>query len=178
MPKFNLWPAGIFALLGLNVIVVATTVAIATHSDSTVVESRPYERALKWDEEQRKRQASDALHWTCQATFVAPDTHAAAATVKLSFTDLEKKPVEGLNVGVVSFHHAHATDRHIVTLVPSQDAPGVYEGTIDAPAGLPLGLWRLSIAANRLAGTPPVDQQFEQTTDLMLTIKSSAPPAP
>jgi nitrogen fixation protein FixH len=171
MAQFKMWPAGIFALLGLNVAVVVTTITLAATSESSVVEERPYERALKWDQEQHRRQASQALHWTCDATITTPDSHASSAIVKVSLTDASGVPVDGVLVGVVAFHHAHAGNRLVLSLAETPGARGVYQVRIEEPAGLPMGLWRLSISAKQMisASTPSVP--FEANRDVMLTIQ-------
>lgn len=179
MSKFKLWPAGIFALLGLNVAIVATTVVFATTTDSAVVESRPYEKGLHWDEQQRQRARSDQLHWTCDAGIVAPSAHAKSAVVRLAFRDASGAPVAGLKVNASVFHHAHAAQQMSIEATSIAATPGVYTAALVAPkgelaGGLPLGRWRVSVRATRPSGTAGTDA-FECDLDVMMAIVESTP---
>jgi nitrogen fixation protein FixH len=180
MSAIKLWPAGIFALLGLNVAIVATTVVFATTSDSTIVEAHPYERGLQWDQEQQKRTRSDELHWTCSASIVAPSTQASAAIVRVAFTDATGQPVTGLGVQIIAFHHAHSAQRVALEAIADPSVPGSYVATLKVPekaptTHLPLGLWRLSVSAilPRAQGAPGV---FARDCDTMLTIHPDSQP--
>lgn len=179
MSKVRMWPLGIFALLGLNMAIVATTVVFATTTDSAVVESRPYERALHWDQERQQRAMSDQLHWTCRASLAVPSTGASDAALQLVFTDASGSPVTGLTVKASVFHHAHAAQQVSVEAVSTAATPGVYAAMLVAPkgsfkTGLPLGLWRVSVVATRPAGATDTDT-FECDQDVMLLINESIP---
>jgi len=171
MKQFNIWPAGIFVLLGLNVAIVATTVALATSTDSTVVESRPYEKSLHWDEEQRHKAASKELGWVCHVVVAAADEASREVTVRASFTDATGSPLVGLNVSALAFHHAHASKRKTIDLTSSIDHLGQYVGTISTDGRAPLGLWRVVVSADHATATNS-RRAFEQTTDLMLSFAS------
>lgn len=179
MSKFKLWPTGIFVLLGLNAAIVVTTVVFATTTDSAVVETRPYEKALHWDEEQQVKAQSDRLLWTCEATVVAPSAHATSAVVRLVFTDASGAPITGLAVKARVFHHAHAAQQMSLEALSAAATPGVYAATLTAPkgefeGGLPLGLWRVSVAATRPSGTTGSDA-FEGDRDVMMVIREATP---
>lgn len=172
MKKFSIWPAGIFVLLGLNVAIVATTVALATSTDSAVVEARPYEKSLQWDAEQRHKAASKDLGWECKVIVSAADESSKSVNVRASFADKDGSPLVGLSVSALAFHHAHAKQRQTIGLTPSNDHPGEYVGTISTEANSPLGLWRVVISADKAAAVGR--SAFEQTTDLMLSLDAAS----
>lgn len=173
MKKFNIWPAGIFVLLGLNVAIVATTVALATSTDSTVVESRPYEKSLHWDEEQRHQAASKALGWNCKVAVTAHDEARKQLVVSAMFLDNAGAPLVGLNASVVAFHHASSSKRSTIELVASADEPGLYVATFSSNVSAPLGMWRVVVAADLATAAAGGRPAFEQITDLMLSIRYS-----
>jgi nitrogen fixation protein FixH len=172
MKKFSIWPAGIFVLLGLNVAIVATTVALATSTDSAVVEARPYEKSLQWDAEQRHKAASKDLGWECKVVVSVADESSKSVTVRASFAGTDGAPIVGLNVSALVFHHAHASKRQTIDLSPSIELPGEYVGTIATESGAPLGLWRVVISADK--ATAVGRRAFEQTTDLMLSFDAQS----
>jgi nitrogen fixation protein FixH len=161
-----MWPTAIFALLALNMAIVATTITLAVTTDSAVVEERPYERALKWDVEQARRGASAALHWTCDARLDPPDAAGAPAAVRAAFTDAAGVPITGLKVRVVAFHHGHAEDR--ITLEARENSPGIYSAEFGPSQATPSGKWRLQVAAYRTAGSSGEAEAFECEKDIMV----------
>ncbi len=171
MKQFSIWPAGIFVLLGLNVAIVATTVALAVSTDSSVVESRPYEKSLQWDAEQRHKVASKELGWECKVVVNAVNEASRTVIVRATFTDASGSPLVGLNVSALAFHHAHASKRQTIDLTSSIDHPGEYVGIISTDNRAPLGLWRVDVTADKATATES-RRAFEQTTDLMLSFAS------
>lgn len=179
MSKFKVWPTGIFVLLGLNAAIVVTTVVFATTTDSAVVETRPYEKALHWDQERQLKARSESLHWTCEATIVAPSAHAKNAVVRLAFMDATGMPITGLTVTGQVFHHAHAAQQMSIEATSTAATPGVYTAALVAPkgereGGLPPGLWRVSVHATRPTGTSGADA-FDRVLDLMMAIHEPEP---
>lgn len=167
----KLWPAGIFVLLGLNVAIVATTIVLATTSDSTVVESRPYEKSLDWNQEQRRRSASRELNWTCTVGLTMSDSH-QAATARLSIADHSGTPLPELTIRGEIFHHARSNERSTLCFEAVPHEPGAYTATLAAPKSMRPGLWRLCLVATRQTSPGKQPDTFLRECDALLNVPS------
>jgi nitrogen fixation protein FixH len=129
--RFRLFPGIIFALLGLNMCIVGATVFAAhAHRSSLAIESEYDRKALHWDETVRQLGINSKLGWSLR--IISTD----AGQLWVSLDDRDSKPLDGADVRVEAFHHAHANDRVNTTL--TSVSPGEYAGK--AQVAIP-GLW-------------------------------------
>jgi nitrogen fixation protein FixH len=138
MKTGSIWPAAIFGLIGLNVVIVGVTVYYATHDPSAAVEPQYYQKALAWDQTARLRDASDRLQWKAGATVDRE------GRLNLAITDASGAPVADAQVTATVFAVARASDRQDLTL--TQTSPGVYSAAVRLNRG---GLWQIRVDAKR-----------------------------
>jgi nitrogen fixation protein FixH len=151
MKRF-VWPGMVFALIGVNVAIVAVTV-FASRRDSSYALVPAYDRkAMHFQEEIDRRAASTKLGWTIEAVITqSPD---GTARVAFELRDAARTPITGAELAISFFHHAHAANRRDSLL--SETAPGFYASS-DRLAQK--GLWRFEVAAQR------GDDRFETALD-------------
>lgn len=100
------------------------------------------ERALRWDEHLRKRQASAALGWSAD---LAVDADAGTERPLLvTLTDAEGQPISDAEVELTLFHQARAAER--TTVSAASVGEGRYVATV--PMARP-GKWRIELVARR-----------------------------
>ncbi|MBX3378300.1 MAG: FixH family protein [Phycisphaeraceae bacterium] len=135
----RLWPGMIFALLGLNVCVVAfTVVASRAHSSSFSVE-RDYDRkALHWEETARQRERNSELGWVLELE------RAGGGAMAVRLRDRDGRAVEGARVEFEAFHHARARERIAGELRGSPEGVYIGEARIDRA-----GLWEFRFIVRR-----------------------------
>lgn len=140
MRRPRLFPEMIFGLIGVNMVIVAVTVAAATRDRSFAVEPDYDVKALRWDEQRAAAERSRALGWS--ATLTAERTAPEAGYLAVTLTARDGTPIEGAVVDLDMFHSARAA--HHTRLRLSPGAPGVY----GAPAPLDRhGLWEIELTA-------------------------------
>lgn len=138
MKKFKLFPGAIFALIGLNFVIVAVTVTLATGDPSVSAEPDYYAKAVAWDESVHAREASRKLGWTADITVPAP------GQVAIALTDSGRSPVAGAAVTIEAFPNIRSSQRQALTAVEA--APGRYVAAFDCTH---TGLWQFRIQATR-----------------------------
>lgn len=141
MKRPPLLPTMIFALLGLNVCIVAITVYLATSDESFAVEPAYYQRAVAWDEAAAQARINAQLGWTIEALVESPLSPAGPSLLRLQVRDAAGKPVTGASVNVVGFASIAAARRYSWAL--TEEAPGVYV----APCSIDrAGIWEIRVA--------------------------------
>ena len=138
-PSKRLWPGMIFALLGLNVCIVAFTVMASRAQSSSFSVEQDYDRkALHWDETARQRARNAELGWTLDLKGM--DGKELMAQVR----DREGQAVGGAHIQFEAFHHARARERIFGELRESPE--GGYSGAV--PIDRP-GLWEFRFIVRR-----------------------------
>lgn len=141
MMRPRLFPGIVFALLGLNVSIVAATVYLAHSDRSFAVEPGYDEKAMRWDETVEARRRSDSLGW--DATVHLGDGGGAPRLTVL-LTARDGAPVEGASVVAVAFASVRASQRYRLELGAA--GPGRYEAVLPSPRA---GLWQVQVRASR-----------------------------
>lgn len=128
------WPGMVFALLGLNVGVVAATIFAANSRKATFAVEPNYDtRALNWDRARDEARRGLELGWT-----VVPEPRPGSVLVTVLGPD--GTPLTGAEVVVTAFHHARAGGRRSARCTPDGDAyacpltlapPGLWQITVD-----------------------------------------------
>ena len=107
-------------------------------------------RALDWDAQRAREQASAALQWQAEIDL-------GHTQMRVRLVDREGRPVEADAVSVAMFHKAEAAHRQTVTL--HAIAPGLFVG----PARLHRdGAWSIELEATR------GDDRFYATRTIVL----------
>lgn len=133
------WPALLIVFFAINFIVVAITIVLASTDPSFAIEPNYYNRAINWDNEMARRQASEALGW-----HVVCDDAAVGELLALRLTDREGNVVSGAYVQVEAFHQASASQRTLISLVETES--GLYRAALPSTR---TGYWELRIVARR-----------------------------
>ncbi|HRJ49541.1 MAG TPA: FixH family protein, partial [Phycisphaerales bacterium] len=121
----GIWPGAIFALLGVNVVVVAVTVYFAVTDPSASIEPNYYEKAVRWDESAARRASSGRLGW---GVHLELGPTAQGRELLATLRDADGMGIDGARVEVEMFHHARAGDRWTPRLEPRGE--GVYAGRL------------------------------------------------
>lgn len=129
----KLWPGMIFALIGLNFCVVALTVYASTRNANAHSVVPDYDRrALNWNQAVQELARNKELSWSIRIEEMGGEE------IAVSLEDKESRAIEGADISVEAFHHAHAGNRLRSRL---RESKGLYRGSL--PIG-EAGLWDLS----------------------------------
>ncbi len=120
----KLFPGIIFALLGLNVSIVGLTVYYAARDTSAAVEPGYDAKALHYQKTLDAQAASRTLGWTARIEPGTPGTTGRLSVVA-HVQDRDGTPLSGLDVRILAFRSARASDRREWSL--REIAPGRYE---------------------------------------------------
>jgi|SRR5690554_324899 len=152
IPSHIRYPAMIFALLGMT-LVVNTILIIAINSDggAQVVDDY-YEKSIAWDEYAATRSESAARHWTLNFEIQRNQPG------RLAVHGPDQKPVEGLVAELHLRRPQLADDVALVALNPVVGEPGVYH--FEHPVTR-AGLWDI-IVEGEFEGRPVLLQHRHQ----------------
>ncbi|MCC6675834.1 MAG: FixH family protein [Phycisphaerales bacterium] len=140
--KSWLWPNAVYALIGMNLIVVAVTIYAANRDPSFAVEPNYDTKALEWNKTAAQIEANQRLGWTLAVENWPVARGGQNLTIRL--TDSVGRPLEGATVELTAFASVRASTRLTATLIPS--GPGVYTGPL--PIGRS-GLWEFRFTVKR-----------------------------
>lgn len=153
------WPLIIVAMLVVHVLLMATATVIATHDRSFAVMPNYYEKALKWDQSQADKRASEQLGWKLTMEPSETIDPIGRRTVTFVLVNIDNKPIADATVELSYFHHSHATD--VATAKFTTDAQG------KATATLPMrfsGFWDINcVATTKTAKFTTTLTQFVNT---------------
>lgn len=155
-PLRSRWPMMIFALIGLNMSIVAITIYAATSDPSVASEPDYYAKAVDFNQTIRQRETNARLGWSAR-----PSIHVDNQRSLLSVTaaDADGLPIANAAVSVVCFPTLRSKDRQVLALTPIADNTGVYSAPfrLDRP-----GLWNFRISVTREGSI------FTYDTDLLI----------
>jgi hypothetical protein len=134
--KKNFWPIAIVTLLVACVAANVALFVVASSDPSFAVEPNYYQKAIEWDQTQRRVAASRELGWQV-------DVRAVRDQVEVSLHDRAGRPLSGASLEIESFHNARSADRRGWQF-PATDAFGLTRANVGA---LRPGLWELRITA-------------------------------
>lgn len=154
MSRWRLFPGAIFALLGLNVCIVAVTIYFAHNSGAAPAEPNYYQRALRWDDVKREREREHRLGWSIGVGVGEEPLAGQGRRIEVVVTDRDGRGVEGASLVLTAFHNAHAS--RPVTLGLSPVEGGRY--SVVAPLA-PHGLWQFRISAVRGGDRATLERQ-------------------
>lgn len=137
MRRLNLFPGIIFALLGLNFVIVGITVFAANSDGGAVIEPNYYRRALHWDDQRVLEERGRVLGWSAVVDLTAQD---GATAIGVQLADRAGDPIGGATVRALAFRSAAAGRRH--ELILREVGPGRYEGLVPARGG---GAWHVEL---------------------------------
>lgn len=139
--RFNPWPYGIAAGLGVVIVVNILLVRIAAQDPPLVESDKPYEAGEAYQQEIEAFRASAALGWKAQLDVTGKG-------VRLALLDAAGAPVAGLRGAVVATRPERKDRDQTLTL--EERSPGVYEAS---GALSPSGVWRLRTSLGDGRGT-------------------------
>jgi len=138
------WIGMVIGFLMIDVVVFSIAIVLATGDPAHAVEENYYERALNWDETARLRAESEALGWRVRIDGLESTPRGQKSLMRVSISDAEGAPVEGLSVQGVAFHNARSKERVRLAMRPVE--AGAYAAAIDASRP---GWWEVQIMARR-----------------------------
>jgi nitrogen fixation protein FixH len=137
VPDHVRYPGMIIGFLTLSVCSQVFLVRAALSDGGARIEEDYYQKALSWDEMQRRRAARDAKGWSVQVEPVGEE-------LRVRVRDREGAPVE-LREGVMSYRRAdHSKEDGRARLVASEVA-GEYRASLGSRQGLGDGFWELTL---------------------------------
>ncbi|MBX3406194.1 MAG: FixH family protein [Phycisphaeraceae bacterium] len=137
MKRLNLFPGIIFALLGLNFVIVGITVYAANSDGGAVIEPNYYQRALHWDDQRALEERGRVLGWSAGVELTVKD---GATAIGVKLADRAGDPIGGATVRALAFRSADAGRRH--ELILREVGPGRYEGLVPTRGG---GAWQVEL---------------------------------
>lgn len=138
--RFWPWLAG--GLLAATVVKYAVVIALISADPSIAIEEDYYERAIAWDEERARREASDALGWRARIEIGPEPGLPGRAGARIALLDRDGAPVEGAAVTARIFHQARAAEAIEATCAAG--AGGVHRFAVP---GARAGAWRVELEA-------------------------------
>lgn len=139
MKRFNLFPAIIFVLLGLNFLIVGITVFAANSDGGAAIEPDYYQKALHWDEHRAQERRSLALGWDVRADLTRRD---GALALRVHVHDAAGAAISGASVHATVFRSAEARRRFTLELRET-NTPGEYGAAVPSGAA---GAWQVELA--------------------------------
>lgn len=148
----SLWPGLIFALIGLNVSIVAITIIAATSDKSFAIEPGYYDQAMHWNDHAAAKASSDLLGWTVSFRITRSTTHSDPShqmpMLVAAIADRNGAPVENATLTAAIFHNARSSDRYPL------DFRALTTGQYAALAPIDrLGVWQIRFKATRAGQT-------------------------
>lgn len=147
------WPAIIFALIGVQLLMGAITIYFATNDSSFAVVPDAYAKAVAWDDSAAANRASQALGWSHELRIGSPDT-VGDRYVFVTLKDAEGRPLEGAAVRGEAFHLARAADRRPLEF--RVVSPGLYRAAGELRRD---GRWVVQLTATRGDDVYRIDTQ-------------------
>ena len=134
---------GLMLMFFLIQAVIWTVAISATATDPSHAVVAGYdEKALKWDEEKARRQASAQLGWRAEIVVNPQSDIQGFRNVTIKLHDANQTPIENATVELTAFHRARAAQRQIVVI--SELSNGIYSGTVRV---LKSGQWQFDGSA-------------------------------
>ena len=135
------WLKIIIGLLVGHTALMMAFVVIATRDASFSVNPDYYGKAVRWDQDQARRRASDQLGWTAALEVGGPVGSEGRRAVALNLADATGRPIPVGVADVVYFHHARGREKRTAMLAASND-PMKYEANLLLPQA---GEWEFQI---------------------------------
>lgn len=151
-----LWTGLILMFFVLQAVLWTVAISMTAGDSSHAVVSGYDEQALKWDEVQQQRHASDALGWDSEIHVDPVSDVRGNRIVTVSIRDQSEQPIERADVSIKVFHRAHAA--HAQQLALKAVGPGIYSGSLNVQNS---GQWRFSGLAETNDGQYLFEQQME-----------------
>lgn len=142
--RFPRWGWIVVAALSLHVAGMVVAIYLATADKNFSVVPDYYRRAVDWDKDKARRQASAALGWKLT---LQPENRVGRngeRMVSVTLSDRDGKGIEGVIVELRYFHDAHSRERRVVELPLGTD------GSLVARLPMPYeGWWSFEVLARR-----------------------------
>ena len=135
------WVSLVVGLLGLQLVIGACAITLATSSKGPVVLPDYHQAALDWDESKQRLAVFRELGWkiSIEPSTVVDDSGNRAVQVIVS--DKAGRGIDGLELSGEAYHHAHGSD--VVSFQLESIGEGKYQSI--EPMSL-AGLWRFELA--------------------------------
>jgi hypothetical protein len=148
----RVWPWIILGLLLAHTAAMIVFVTIANRDASFSVDPDYYGKAVRWDQDQAIRRASDLLDWNVQirpaeaaSLPVAPNQRLFVLTLQ----DGEGHPIPASAVDVNYFHDAHGREIRSEVLTADPADPKRFKAALTMPYA---GLWEFELTVHAAGG--------------------------
>lgn len=136
------WAWIVVALLVAHTSAMLAAVAVAVDDPSFTTVPDYYQQALRWDDVQERRRASEHLGWTAT---IEPSALGDRLVVEL--VDRDELAVTGARGALTAYHHAGANDVRTVAL--AERGAGIYFAPLDVSRA---GAWQVTLEVQRREG--------------------------
>lgn len=140
------WPFIIVGMLVVHIMLMAVAVVMSTRHRPAIVPNY-YQQALKWDQAQAQRRASEELGWKVTfepSTIISP---LGQRDISIRIVDRDNQPVADAYIEIAYFHHAHADET--LTSTMRTDARGVATQSMKMRNE---GWWQIQLVASSSTG--------------------------
>ena len=135
------WPLLVAAMIVVQMTAGAGATYLALRDPAHTVTPGYHARALAWDEEAARRDASAKLGWGAAAEILgAPGQR----KLRVTLHDRAGQPVDGATVQATVFHHARGKEIANLSLAPA--GPGAYAAALAAERS---GVWEVRLTVRR-----------------------------
>ena len=142
--KFHqfVWTGFILMFFVVQGIVWTVAISITSRDTSHSVVAGYDEDALKWDEAQAERRASESLGWQAGVNVAQTGDIKGNRQLSLKLTDKDGNAIEGADVKFQAFHRGRSAEVQKLTM--NETTGGIYETTLRVRNG---GTWQFNGSA-------------------------------
>lgn len=135
------WVSLVVGLLGLQIVLGAVAINLATTDRSVAIVPDYHNVALNWDKENASRTLAGRSGWNLQVDLSDTVDESGMRHVGVSVHDNDDQPVDELKLNAVAFHHARGDDTIEFSLQSIGD--GRYQALVPASRA---GVWQFSFS--------------------------------
>jgi nitrogen fixation protein FixH len=137
------WPWLIIALLAAGAGANVALLVVTARDTSFAVEPDYYRKALEWDATMAQQVRNATLGWSVRVVF-EPAAEPGLTRLVARVTDRAGDDIVGAEVGIETFHSAHAS--HVLTANLAPESSGAYTATLPLDRS---GLWEVRVRVVR-----------------------------
>lgn len=136
------WTGFILIFFVIQAIIWTVAITITSRDSSHAVIEGYDEQALKWDDVQSRRRASEALGWSCEIVVGDVVDVFENRAITISLADKNQQPVEQASVNLQAFHRGRAAEKQRLQF--QNVGGGIYASTLQVRHP---GIWQFSGSA-------------------------------
>ncbi len=115
-PRAWVWPVIVVSLLAGQMVLLLTTVLLATHDSTFAVEPNYYQQGLHWNDAAAQARANERLGWTVTISLSDSVATNGDREIEIALLNIDGAPLDGAQIELAAFSHARASERATVSL--------------------------------------------------------------